>query len=195
MCQTIDSQERYKIFQLKPKITHMLEATKAATPLTENDLRTTLDMEIKFLIPADSAAQLLATNLVKSALSGNVTTAFEKSTYFDTARYMLRKNGCSLMIRHAGDRIEQTLKTETSFGGGVLRRTKISRTLKNSSLDDRLVQEALKQLSIANSARWQFIPLISTEIKRTKMRLRHRSTSIELVYNSGYVTNARHGRG
>ncbi len=172
----------------------MHEVTKAVTPLTENDLRTTLDMEIKFLLPADSAAQLLATNLIKSALSGNVTTAFEKSIYFDTPRYMLRKNGCSLMIRHAGDRIEQTLKTETSFGGGALRRTEISRTLKDSSLDDRLVQEALKQLSIVESARWQFIPLIWTEIKRTKMRLRHRSTSIELVYNSGYVTCARHGR-
>ncbi len=48
----------------------MLEVTKAVTPLTENDLRTTLDMEIKFLIPADSAAQLLATNLLKSTLSG-----------------------------------------------------------------------------------------------------------------------------
>ena len=172
----------------------MLETTKAAAPLTEIDLRTTLDIEIKFLIPADSAAQLLATNLVKSALTGNVTTAFEKSIYFDTPRYMLRKNGCSLMIRHSGAQIEQTLKTETSFGGGVLRRTKISRTLEDSSLDNRLVQEALKQLSIANSARWQFIPLISTEIKRTKMRLRHRSTSLELVYNSGYVTSARHGR-
>ena len=64
----------------------MHEMTKAVTPLTENNLRTTLEMEMKFLIPADSAAQLLATNLIKSSLSGNVTTVIEKSIYFDTAR-------------------------------------------------------------------------------------------------------------
>ena len=102
-----------------------------------------LGREIKFLTAADSAAQLLVSSLVKSALSGNVTTAFEKSIYFDTPRYMLRKNGCSLRIRHAGDRIEQTLKTETLIGDGALHRTEISRTLKDSSLDDRLVQESL----------------------------------------------------
>ncbi len=154
-----------------------------------------LDREIKFLIPADSAARLLDSSLVKSSLSGNVTTAFEKSVYFDTPRYMLRKNGCSLRIRHAGDRIEQILKTEKPIGGGAWHRTEISRTLKGSLLDDRLVQEALKQLSIVKSARWQFIPLIWSELTVTKMQLRHRSTSFELVYNSGYLTSARHGRG
>jgi len=194
MCQSIDSQKLYKAFQLKPEITHMHEVTKAVTPLTENDLRSTLDMEIKFLIPADSAAQLLATSLIKSTLSGNVTTAFEKSIYFDTPRYMLIKNGCSLRIRHAGGRIEQTLKTEARIGGGMLRRTEISRTLKDSLLDNMSVQDALKQLSMVKSARWQFIPLVWTELTITKMPLRHRSTSFELVYNSGYLTCARHGR-
>jgi triphosphatase len=164
------------------------------TALAENELRTMLDREVKFLIPADSAAQLIASNLVKSTLSGNVTTAFEKSIYFDTPRYMLRKNNCSLRIRHAGGRIEQTLKTEKPIGGGAWHRTEISTTLKVSSLDDRLVQESLKQQSIVKSARWQFIPLVWTELSITKMQLRHRSTSFELVYNSGYLTSARHGR-
>jgi triphosphatase len=172
----------------------MLEVTKAVTPFADNELRTSLVTEIKFLIPADSAAQLLATSLVRSALSGNVTKAFEKSIYFDTPRYMLRKNGCSLRIRHAGGRIEQTLTTEKRIGCGVLHRTEGSRTLKDSLLDNVFVQDALKQLSIARSARWQFMPLVWTELTRTKMPLRHRSTSFELVYDSGYVTSARHGR-
>jgi inorganic triphosphatase YgiF len=172
----------------------MLEVTKAVTPFAENELRTSLVTEIKFLIPADSAAQLLATSLVRSALSGNVTKAFEKSIYFDTPRYMLRRNGCCLRIRHAGGRIEQTLTTEKRIGCGVLHRTEGSRTLKDSLLDNVFVQDALKQLSIARSARWQFMPLVWTELTRTKMPLRHRSTSFELVYDSGYVTSARHGR-
>ena len=49
------------------------------TALVENELRTMLGREVKFLIATDSAAQLLASNLVKSTLSGNVTTAFVKS--------------------------------------------------------------------------------------------------------------------
>jgi len=153
-----------------------------------------LDREIKFLVPADSAAQLLASGLVKSALSGKVTTAFEKSIYFDTARYMLRKNNCSLRIRLASDRIEQILKTEKPIGGGAWHRSEISTPLKTSSLDDRLLKESLQQLSIVKSARWQFIPLIWTELSITKMQLRQRSTSFELIYNSGYLTSARDSR-
>ncbi|MHC4222294.1 MAG: CYTH domain-containing protein, partial [Planctomycetota bacterium] len=172
----------------------MHEVKKAVTPITKNELRSTLDMEIKFLIPTDSATQLLPTSLIKSTLSGNVTTAFEKSIYFDTPRYMLIKNGCSLRIRHAGGRIEQTLKTEKRIGCGVLQRTEGSRTLKDSLLDDIFIHDALKQLSIVKSSRWRFVPLVWTELTVTKMPLRHRSTSFELVYNSGYVTCARHGR-
>ena len=172
----------------------MHQVTMAVTPHAESNLKTSLVTEIKFLIPPESAAQLIATNLVRSTLSGKATTAFEKSIYFDTPRYMLRRNGCSLKIRHAGGRIEQTLKTEKRIGCGMLHRTEGSRTLKDSLIDVVFVRNALKQLSIANSARWQFIPLIWTELTTTRMPLRHRSTSFELVYNSGYVTCARHGR-
>ncbi|WP_165357458.1 CHAD domain-containing protein [Sphingosinicella sp. CPCC 101087] len=142
------------------------------------------EVELKFdLDPGDVTLVRAAPVLASSACD----TRNHETVYFDTAGRALRRAGYSLRVRRTGDRFVQTVKHKSGGAVGLfVRREWESEVPALAPALDALKGSAAKRILTAVGAD-PLLPVVRTEVSRTRWMVDHRESRIEVVLDVGRV--------
>ena len=113
------------------------------------------------------------------------------TTYFDTARHKLKRNGLTLRVRQAGDDYVQTVKAVTS---GTLTRGEWETKLDGATPDLAKAKETPLDRLVTRKLRRKLKPVFRTSVRRMALPIRMRRSEIELAVDRGSITSGRRSR-
>jgi inorganic triphosphatase YgiF len=149
------------------------------------------EIELKFRLPARSMAAL-AKGQLPGARSGHAERTRLVSTYFDTAKYKLRRHGLSLRIREAHGKRLQTVKSARSEPIG---RGEWEAEIDSPSPDIARASDSPLRKFGARKLKRKLKPAFKTLVRRTTLPLRSGKSEIELAIDRGRIAaGARHCR-
>ena len=146
-----------------------------------------IEHEVKFALASGQADALLESRCIRDAACGARRHRPVNSTYYDTRKHRLRKAGCALRVRVAGDRVEQTLKFATAGPAGMQNCEEWTVALDSgqpdmSAFDDRVLRHFRKQ-----GRGLTLRPLFTTEIERCSQLLQWGETRFEMAVDRGRI--------
>jgi inorganic triphosphatase YgiF len=146
-----------------------------------------METELKFRLPARSMAALAKGRLPRTR-RGHAKRSRLVSTYFDTAKYKLRRRGLSLRIREAHGKRLQTVKSETIE---PIRRGEWEAEI-DSPLPDlaRASDSPLREFG-AKKLKRKLKPVFKTLVRRTTVPLRSGKGEVELAIDRGRIAASR----
>lgn len=140
------------------------------------------ELELKLEIEAKHADKLRALPM----LAGTPRVERLTSTYFDTPKGKLRRNGWVLRVRRHGDAWIQTVKN-AGDGAGLFAREEWEADVAGPEPDLRAIAASpLKELIKPHQFR-HLVPIFRTEVERTSWQLRSRGAVIELSLDEGEI--------
>lgn len=156
-------------------------------------IRAEKQTQARFLISPQEAKRLLHSKTVKRHIQRKALSSIEKTTYYDTPRFLLKKNHVTLRIRHTGKQAVQTIKAGRNFTAGTLTRWEISKTLEGDAPHVGMVRQVLAGSTISSGALRRLMPVFSTNVHRTKLTLAFADSELSIVYDQGDISHPESG--
>jgi inorganic triphosphatase YgiF len=144
-----------------------------------------IESEVKFEASARDLRKLAATRLLRPSDGRLPRHKYLVSTYFDTPKLLLRKNGVSLRVRQAGKKRVQTIKTAN--GGISLSRGEWEHKLQSDEPDLRAARGTALEPLLSGKLKRNLEPIFATHVQRTLLPLRSGNSRIELALDEGHV--------
>jgi inorganic triphosphatase YgiF len=148
-----------------------------------------IESEVKFEASTRDLRKLAAARILRRGDGELPRHKYLVSTYFDTPKLLLRKNGVSLRVRRAGKKRVQTIKTVN--GGISLGRGEWGHKLQGDEPDLRAARgtalEPLLSGKLGRELKRDLEPIFATHVQRTFLPLRSGNSQIELALDEGHV--------
>jgi inorganic triphosphatase YgiF len=144
-----------------------------------------IESEVKFEASARDLRKLAATRMLRPSDGQLPRHKYLVSTYFDTPKLLLRKNGVSLRVRQTGKKRVQTIKTVN--GGISLSRGEWEHKLQNDEPDLRAARGTALEPLLSGKLKRNLEPIFATHVQRTLLPLRSGHSRIELALDAGHV--------
>jgi inorganic triphosphatase YgiF len=146
------------------------------------------EIELKLQAPPAALRDILESKFVGRISMGNVSTRRLVSTYFDTPRHTLRKDGIALRIRRLPDGYEQTVKAPVPGAAGLQTYREWNSRVPDkvpavAAVDDREVKSIL---TLGNRHK-RLLPLFETDIERHSLPVRFGDCNFELALDTGRI--------
>ncbi|WP_173568952.1 CYTH and CHAD domain-containing protein [Acetobacter conturbans] len=153
--------------------------------MSEKNISTPLEIELKLLFPPDARA-LLDRFLAEKTDATEAVTKHLVTTYHDTPDLLLSRSGLSLRIRHTGHQRIQTLKSQGDGNRLAPRRGEWEWPVKSDHPDlDLLSGTPAEVLRTALNGKLE--PVWLSDVRRTTHMLRHDGATVELAIDEGFV--------
>jgi inorganic triphosphatase YgiF len=144
-----------------------------------------IESEVKFEASTRDLRKLAAARILRGSDGQLPRHKYLVSTYFDTPKLLLQKNGVSLRVRQAGKKRVQTIKTAT--GGASLGRGEWEHKLQGDEPDLRAVRGTALEPLLSGKLKRDLEPIFTTHVQRTFLPLRSGNSRIELALDEGHV--------
>jgi inorganic triphosphatase YgiF len=143
------------------------------------------ESEVKFEASTRDLRKLAAARILRQSDGQLPRHKYLVSTYFDTPKLLLRKNGVSLRVRQAGKKRVQTIKTVN--GGISPGRGEWEHKLQGDAPDLRAARGTALERLLSGKLKRNLEPIFATHVQRTFLRLRSGNSRIELALDEGHV--------
>jgi inorganic triphosphatase YgiF len=144
-----------------------------------------IESEVKFEASTRDLRKLAAARILRRSDGELPRHKYLVSTYFDTPKLLLRKNGVSLRVRQTGKKRVQTIKTVN--GGISLSRGEWEHKLQGDEPDLRAARGTALEPLLSAKLKRDLEPIFATHIQRTFLPIRSGSSQIELALDEGHV--------
>ena len=141
--------------------------------------------ELKFDVSSNDLQKLAASRSLRPADGRLVKHKYLVSTYFDTPKHLLRRNGVSLRVRQAGKKRIQTIKTAND--NIALSRGEWEYALEGNEPDLRAARGTALEPLLSKRLRRKLDPVFATHVHRTLVPLRPGNSRVELALDQGHV--------
>jgi inorganic triphosphatase YgiF len=146
------------------------------------------EIELKLQAPPAALRDILESEFVSRIRVGNVSIRRLVSTYFDTPRHTLRKDGIALRIRQLPDGYEQTVKAPVPGAAGLQSYCEWNSRVPDSvpliaAVDD---PEVRSILTLGHRHK-RLAPLFATDVERHALPLKFGGCDIELALDIGRI--------
>jgi inorganic triphosphatase YgiF len=148
-----------------------------------------IESEVKFEASTRDLRKLAAARILRRSDGQLPRHKYLVSTYFDTPKLLLRKNGVSLRVRQAGKKRVQTIKTVN--GGISLSRGEWEHKLQGDEPDLRAARGTALEPLLSGKLKRDLEPIFATHVQRTFLPLRSGNSRIELALDEGQVRAGR----
>ena len=143
------------------------------------------ETEIKFEVSPADLEKLAASRSLRPSNGELVTHRHLVSTYFDTPKHVLRRNGISLRVRQAGKKHIQTIKTAAN--GVAIGRGEWEKRIDDNQPDLRAARGTPLQQLLSKRMRRELDAVFSTHVHRTVVPLRPGNSRVELALDEGHI--------
>jgi triphosphatase len=143
------------------------------------------ETEIKFEVSPADLEKLAASRSLRPNDGELVRHRHLVSTYFDTPKHALRRNGISLRVRQAGKKHIQTIKT--AMNGVAIGRGEWEKRVDGNAPDLRAARGTPLQQLLSKRLRRELDAVFSTHIHRTVVPLRPGNSRVELALDEGHI--------
>jgi inorganic triphosphatase YgiF len=144
-----------------------------------------IESEVKFEASARDLRKLAAARILRQSDGQLPRHKYLVSTYFDTPKLLLRKNGVSLRVRQTGKKRVQTIKTVN--GGISLSRGEWEHKLQSDEPDLRAARGTALEPLLSGKLKRDLEPIFATHVQRTLLPLRSGNSQIEIALDEGHV--------
>lgn len=148
-----------------------------------------IENEVKFEVSPGDLEKLTAARSLRPADGQLAKQKYFVSTYFDTPKHVLRRNGVSLRVRRAGKKHLQTIKTARD--GIALGRGEWESKIESNKPDFRAARGTALEPLLSRNIRRDLDPIFATHIHRTLVPLRPGNSLVELALDQGHVRVGR----
>ena len=148
-----------------------------------------IENEVKFEVSPGDLEKLTAARSLRPANGQLVKHKYLVSTYFDTPKHVLRRNGVSLRVRRADKKHIQTIKAARD--GIALGRGEWESRIESDKPDFRAARGTALEPLLSKSIRRDLHPIFATHIHRTLVPLRPGNSDVELALDQGHVRVGR----
>ena len=148
-----------------------------------------IENEVKFEVSPGDLEKLTAARSLRPANRQLAKHKYFVSTYFDTPKHVLRRNGVSLRVRQAGKKHVQTIKTARD--GIALGRGEWESKIEGNEPDFRAARGTALEPLLSKKIRRDLDPIFTTHVHRTLVPLRPGNSLVELALDQGYVRVGR----
>ena len=150
--------------------------------------------QAKFFVTPHEANRLLRSKAVKRITKRKAVSGVERTTYYDTPRFLLKKGGITLRVGQVGKQMVQTINTDRDLATGTPSHWEISKTLQGDAPDLGMVRQVLTRSSVSGSALKRLRPVFSTQVHRTRLTLEFGDSQFSLVYDCGDIVHTKSGQ-
>ena len=151
-----------------------------------------IETEIKFTLDADNARKIPSSRLVRKNTKRIKRGSRYLSTYYDTRQHLLRKSGVALRVREVGGKFEQTIKIPIEGSVGMLNFEEWTVPLASDQPDLARFDPAVIARFNPRKRKINLLPVFTTDIDRTVIKLEYRDSGIELALDQGRIVG--HGK-
>jgi inorganic triphosphatase YgiF len=144
-----------------------------------------IENEVKFEASTRDLRKLAAARILRRSAGELPRHKYLVSTYFDTPKLLLRKNGVSLRVRQTGKKRVQTIKTVN--GGISLSRGEWEHKLQGDEPDLRAARGTALEPLLSGKLKRNLEPIFATHVQRTFLPLRSGNSQIELALDEGHI--------
>jgi triphosphatase len=144
-----------------------------------------IESEVKFEASTRDLRKLAAARILRRSDGELPRHKYLVSTYFDTPKLLLRKNGVSLRVRQTGKKRVQTIKTVN--GGISLSRGEWEHKLHGDEPDLQAARGTALEPLLSRKLKRELEPIFATHVQRTFLPLRSGNSQIELALDEGHV--------
>jgi inorganic triphosphatase YgiF len=144
-----------------------------------------IESEVKFEASTRDLRKLAAARILRRSDGELPRHKYLVSTYFDTPKLLLRKNGVSLRVRKTGKKRVQTIKTVN--GGISLSRGEWEHKLQGDEPDLRAARGTALEPLLSAKLKRDLEPIFATHVQRTFLPIRSGNSRIELALDEGHV--------
>src|SRR5882757_8588032 len=144
-----------------------------------------IESEVKFEASTRDLRKLAAARILRRSDRDLPRHKYLVSTYFDTPKLLLRKNGVSLRVRQAGKKRVQTIKTVN--GGISLGRGEWEHKLQGDAPDLRAARGTALEPLLSGKLKRDLEPIFATHVRRTFLPIRSGNSQIELALDEGHI--------
>jgi len=144
-----------------------------------------IETEIKFEVSPADLQKLAASRSLRPSDGRIAQHRHLVSTYFDTPKHLLKRNGISLRVRQAGKKRIQTIKTAAN--GVAVDRGEWERRIAGNEPDLRAARGTPLRRLLSKRLRHDLEPVFSTHVHRTLVPLRPGSSRVELALDEGHI--------
>jgi inorganic triphosphatase YgiF len=148
-----------------------------------------IESEVKFEASTRDLRKLAAARILRRSDGELPRHKYLVSTYFDTPKLLLRKNGVSLRVRQAGKKRVQTIKTVN--GGISLSRGEWEHKLHGDQPDLLAARGTALEPLLSRKLKRELAPVFATHMQRTFLPIRSGNSRIELALDEGHVRAGR----
>ena len=148
-----------------------------------------IESEVKFEASTRDLRKLAAARILRRSDGELPRHKYLVSTYFDTPKLLLRKNGVTLRVRQTGKKRVQTIKTVNS--GISLSRGEWEHKLDDDEPDLRAARGTALEPLLSGKLKRDLEPIFATHVQRTFLPLRSGNSRIELALDEGHVRAGR----
>ena len=149
-----------------------------------------VEAELKFRVAPRTLSSLAKARLA-GARRGDRSEQNLVSTYFDTTKYRLKRNGLTLRVRQAGKNYIQTIKAGTS---GALARGEWEAELDGATPDLAKAKKTPLEKLTTKKLHRKLKPVFRTSVRRIAQPIRTRRSEIELAVDRGSITSGHRSR-
>ena len=149
-----------------------------------------VEAELKFRVAPRTLSSLAKARLA-GARRGDRSEQNLVSTYFDTTKYRLKRNGLTLRVRQAGKNYIQTIKAGTS---GALARGEWEAELDGATPDLAKAKKTPLEKLTTKKLHRKLKPVFRTSVRRIAQPIRTRRSEIELAVDRGTITSGHRSR-
>ncbi|MDJ0957816.1 MAG: CHAD domain-containing protein [Arenicellales bacterium] len=178
-----------EVLQLTPKL-----VTETARQSGQTAIHAEKQTLAKFLVTPREAKRLLQSKTLKRLTKRKAESGLERTTYYDTPRFLLKKKGITLRVGQIGKQRVQTVNTDRDFANGTSSHWEISKTLQCDAPELGMVRQVLARGSVSGSALKRLRPVFSTQIHRTRLTLEFGRNKLSLVYDNGDIVHSKSGK-
>ena len=146
-----------------------------------------VEAELKFRIAPRKLSSLTKARLA-GARRGHRSEQTLVSTYFDTTKHKLKRNGLTLRVRQAGDKYVQTVKAGTS---GALARGEWETELDGATPDLAKTKKTPLEKLITKKLHRKLKAVFRTTVRRMAQPIRTGRSQIELAVDRGRIASGR----
>lgn len=144
-----------------------------------------IETEIKFEVSPADLEKLAVSRSLRPTNGELVRRRHLVSTYFDTPKHVLRRNGISLRVRQTGKKHIQTIKTATN--GVAIGRNEWEKRIDDNEPDLRAARGTPLQQLVSKRLRRELDAVFATHVHRTVVPLRPGNSRVELALDEGHI--------
>lgn len=168
------------------------EAVASEVPLPDHATPSGAEIELKLLVDADRLADFNAATIITANARNKGTRKHLKSSYYDTPKRTLRRNGLSLRVRQSGSRFVQTVKAE--FAEEPLKRGEWEASVPSMVPDVGLAMPFIPAKLRADLERRPLEPVFTADIHRHAQIIDLPSGTVEVAFDRGLLKSGDRSR-